>query len=126
MHQKIGKTLGTVSEGKCNLYFKGGGDELEGESSYKHEKVDGFCCDPWEHLNWKKQLTRLDSFQLFFFSTSLLIYFTVDGIEVQHSGKMPTLQKNVSSVPLEILLGNIWEQFKQFRIFTDVNFDFKM
>ena len=45
------ETLGTVSEGKCNLYFKGGGHELEGESSYKHEKVDGFCRDPWEHLN---------------------------------------------------------------------------
>lgn len=31
--------MGTVSEGDPKLYFKGGGEVLEGKSLFNHEKV---------------------------------------------------------------------------------------
>lgn len=47
-------------------------------------------------------------FSCFSFQIPLFIYFTVDGTEVQHSGKMPSLQKNVSSLRLEIAPRSLW------------------
>lgn len=46
-------------------------------------------------------------FSCFSFQIPLFIYFTVDGTEVQHSGEMSTLQKNVSSLLLEIPWRNL-------------------
>lgn len=48
----------------------------------------------------------------------------MDGTEVQHSGKMPTLQKNVSSL-LAITLRSTWERSEELGSFAYVDLLFK-